>query len=163
MIFSYFVQPFMYPFASLENLHTKFLKDLEITDSDKQYLTNFLILNVFFDSYNDLWKNLGMSYFTIRDYFKSNSDFIIVKDETRNLYLKAKTFIDNVFRSFILKIPVINPLPDKRLVVSSYDDLFDKNKVLNTAIYLSLKYAKPNSDSISFDIIIPTSVGFIGD
>jgi len=92
--FQYFIQPFIYPLTSMQNFKPVFLKDLQITDNDKRYILNFIILNVFFESYDDLWKNLGMSYFTVRNYFESNPDFIIVKDSDRSLYLKARTFIN---------------------------------------------------------------------
>ena len=159
---NFFAQRLIHPFISLNNLHMIFLDGLDVSEKDKEYLSDFLILNVFFDCYQDLWRNLGLSYHTAKQYFLDNDDFLVIKDDNRSLYYKAKLFINEKFNNYILKVPLVLEKPDKKLIITDYNDLFNPDKVVNTAIYLTLKYAKFNSSSISFDIKIPSSVGFLG-
>jgi len=159
---SYFVQEFIHPYVGLNNFQPELLPDLEITPEDKEYLKQYLLFNVFFHNYEDQWKNLGLAYFTARNYFESNDDFIIVDDPDRSLYVKAITFINENFSGLQLRIPLVYEIPSKQLIISSYEDIFDKSKVYNTVVYLLLKYAKMNIPTVTFDVQQSETVGFYG-
>ena len=145
----YFVQSLIHPYAYLDNLEIELFKGLNLDYDTKQQALNFLVLNVWFDNFEKQIVDLGLAYYTVKQYFENNDDFIIVVDPEFTLREEALAHITRFFPSLELKIPFYTKSPPKDRIIQSFEDFKDGSKILNTALYLTLKYCKPNLQTIA--------------
>jgi len=155
----YFVQTLIHPYVHLENLQVELFQELDLDHRIKQHILNFLVLNVWFDNFEKQIVDLGLAYYTIRQYFENNDDFIIINDPEFTLRKEALTHINRFFPSLELKIPFYIQSPPKDRIIQSFEDFKDGSKILNTALYLTLKYCKPNLQTVDYNFIQVKQVG----
>jgi hypothetical protein len=155
------IQSLIVPYVSLVNLRPTIFPDLKATNDQKDYLLqNALILNGFFDNSQDLLANIGISYYTIKDYFK-NQGFLIIDDPDYKIRKDIISFIHEHFDGIEIKLPLNQNMSyNDAMIIQSLDDFYNTEKILNTAYYLAKKYAKTNFDTVTFNFDVSQTVGF---
>jgi hypothetical protein len=156
---TYFIQDLIHPYAYLDDLRIDLFKDLNIDTDLKLQALDYLVLNVWFDFPEKQVVNLGLAYYTLRQYFQENEDFLVIDDPNFSLREEVLANISQMFPSLQLKIPFLIESPPKEQIIQSIDDFQNGTKILNTALYLTLKYCRPNLDSINCDFGQIQSVG----
>jgi hypothetical protein len=142
----FFVQDFIRPYMSFRNLSSKCFPDLNLPDDVKQFVTQYLVLNCFFDNSKHLLENLGIAYFTVKQYFIHKHPFFIVDDPDGEKRASIISYIRSHFQTLNLCVPLsINQPSD---IIQNLNDFFDDTKVINTCIFLVCEFCTIDTNSL---------------
>jgi hypothetical protein len=142
----FFIQDLIHPYRSFQSLSTECFPDLSLPSETKDYILQFLVLNCFFDIPKTLLQNLGMAYFTVKQYFINKDHFLVIDDPNGEKLTDIVTHIREQYRNFNLQVPFTITQPTN--IVQKYEDLFDNIKFINTCIFLVRQLCNIDVDTI---------------
>jgi len=154
----FMIQDLIHPYVQLQNFKPVIFPECQISDSSKQYALNVMILNVFFDNPKDLLDNLDLEYYTLKTYLQQQN-FIIVEDSDYKRLKEAQMYIHQKFSKWEMKIPLAHVTYNQAKIIQTYEDLFDSEKIIHTALYLIKRFCRTNFDTIELHYETCTSVG----
>jgi len=134
------IQKLHFPYYTLKDGYVTPALDIQLTKQQFDELSNYVVLNIFFNHEQSLKDLYGINYYAIYSYFQNHSDFVIVDDPDRSKYHASIKQFYNQFSDTTIQVSKSMEIYHTNYVIQKLDDLSDSVKVYTTFLYLVDKY-----------------------